>query len=150
MRIMHQLCMVLMLSDASAVPLHDIRRLPFFLQEVEFIKSLLVYHGPIPRPTKHAPLAAFQRNLVPAHSEDNIIAEESSSFRHLLHGCAADIPAPRLWEQEDPELAHAVQWVAERKESCLRVRRSVCLWPSPKRCAVPMGQHMHWERKTCI
>ena len=110
---MQQLFMMLMLSDASAVPLHDIRRLPFFLREVEYIKSLLVYSGPIPRPTKHAPLASFQRNLVPAHSEDNIVAEESSSFRHLLYGCAADIPAPNLWEQEDPELAHAVQWVAQ-------------------------------------
>ena len=104
---------MLMLSDASAVPLHDIRRLPFFLREVEYIKSLLVYNGPIPHPTQHAPLAAFQRNLVPAHSEDNIVAEESSSFKHLLYGCAADIPAPRAWAQEDPELANAVQWVAQ-------------------------------------
>ena len=110
---MHKLCMMLMLTDASAVPLHDIRRLPFFLQEVQYIKSLLIYNGPLPRPTKHAPLASFQRNLVPAHSEDNIVAEESFSFRHLLYGCAADVPAPRLWEQEDPELAHAVQWVAQ-------------------------------------
>ena len=67
----------------------------------------------MPRPTQHAPLAAFQRNLVPAHSEDNIVAEESSSFKHLLYGCAADIPAPRAWAQEDPELANAVQWVAQ-------------------------------------
>ena len=58
------------------------------------------------------PLAIFQTSVLPANSDQHVVARRDDCLAHLLQGAASQIPAPPLWSQEESDLTTSTQYVA--------------------------------------
>ena len=80
------------------------------------------------QPKSHAPVAAFQSNVLPVNSGSRIVAENGDCLQHFIRGAVSLPPVPGIWDREQNDLCAAVQCVASHLQFLQQNETMSCLY----------------------